>query len=322
MTITSGNRSAVARWIDDLERDGPQPDPRTDVDTRSLQARFPHLATVDTSDLGFDSDGVRLPARLYVDRANPPRRALVWVHGGGYIHGSIDSPEANWTSLELATRGIAVCSIEYRKALGGVTYPAPLLDVGAGWDAACTLFDHTGIFDQSGSRDVHLGGASAGANLATCLAVDRAGAGGRSPRSVVLLYPLVHAQLPTLSPELRATLWNVPDELVFTADDVAAFSENFVGSPEFTPVAFAGGRNLRGLPPTFILNAELDSLRASGEALARQLTEAGVDVTSYLHRGVAHGHVDDPTSTGAADAFERIAAWVLTGHDRPPVLRS
>lgn len=51
--------------------------------------------------------------------------ALVWVHGGAFIVGSLDQKEAHWPAIELASSGIPVFSVDYRPALNGVHYPTP-----------------------------------------------------------------------------------------------------------------------------------------------------------------------------------------------------
>ena len=78
-----------------------------------------------------------MPARLYRDAAAPASgRALVWVHGGAFIGGYLDMPEANWVALELAARGIPVLSVDYVKCLGDVHFPEPTDEVRAAWEHA------------------------------------------------------------------------------------------------------------------------------------------------------------------------------------------
>ena len=59
--------------------------------------------------------------------------AFVWVHGGAFIGGDLEFPEAHWVSLAIAARGFAVLSLDYRKSLRGVHYPVPSDDILDGW---------------------------------------------------------------------------------------------------------------------------------------------------------------------------------------------
>lgn len=107
-----------------------------------------------------------VPVRVYLP-ANPagarPRPLFVWCHGGGWVGGDLDMPEADATAREVCARsGAAVVSVDYRLATAGVHYPVPVDDVLAAWTWALQECSSWGASPQ---RAV-LGGASAGGNLA------------------------------------------------------------------------------------------------------------------------------------------------------------
>ena len=75
--------------------------------------------------------------------------------------------------------------LDYRKALHGVRFPAASNDVLGGWRWAVEHTDELGV----DVARLHLGGASAGANLVAGVAKRLRDGAGRAPASVVLAYP-------------------------------------------------------------------------------------------------------------------------------------
>lgn len=297
----------LADMILALETYGPPPETRPGLDTASLVAADPELAAVAIDDLVIDGPHGDVPVRRYRHADAPSGDALVWMHGGAWISGSIDQPEAHWVALTLAARGITVLSVSYRKALHGVKFPVPSDDVHAAWTWAT---EHAEELDAGWGR-LHLGGASAGANLAAGVAVRCAADGAEAPASLVLVYPLVHAATPEPSAELVETIARMAPAFSFTPEVVAALTEHYAGTVAATdPVAFAGNAELQGLPSTLIVNAEADELRASGEEFARQLRSAGIHVESTTEPGTFHGYLDDPSLAEAKTTLAKIERWI------------
>jgi acetyl esterase len=251
--------------------------------------------------------------RCYIP-AQPAGIGLVWLHGGAFCMGDLDVPEADWVSRTLAAEGITVVSVDYRLAVEGVHFPVPSDDVLAAWRWACSD-DRLGV----PADHWHLGGGSAGANLAASVALQVRDLGETPPRSTVLAYPVMHTVLPTAAAELQAKVAQLPAECRFTAEASRDLNLNYVGREELLthPYAFPANADLHGLPPALIINCDLDDLRASGEAYGAALALAGVDVAVVREVGVRHGHLNEPTLPGAIRTVARIAAWLtheqLTG---------
>ena len=286
----------AVRW---LAENGEPADPRTDIDTASLKRRFPRLAAVETADIRIDGPHGRLvPARLYRDAGAPASgRALVWVHGGAFIGGHLDMPEANWVALELAARGIPVLSVDYVKCLGDAHFPEPTDEVRAAWNHAVAHPDELfGVDPPAGL----LGGASAGGNLTAGAVAQLLHAGDSVPAGLVLVYPAVHPNGPAASEE------------VDPASLHGQLARNFAGSDEALrdPHAFAALGRVDGFPPTLVVVCEKDDLRPSGEAFAEQLEQAGIPVELHLERGADHGHINEPSDPTALRTIEAIADWI------------
>jgi acetyl esterase/lipase len=131
---------------------------------------------------------------------------------------------------------------------------------------------------------------------------------------VILAYPLVHPDLPTPRAELAEKLVALPDEARFPPEIVELLNLNYVDDPAHLahPYAFAGGKDLAGLPPTFILNSDADDLRSSGEQFGAELVAAGVDVLVLHEPGTRHGHLNEPENPRARRSIERMAAWITS----------
>jgi acetyl esterase/lipase len=153
---------------------------------------------------------------------------LVWMHGGAFIAGDVDMPEADWVARELAFRaGIVVISVDYRLCTGGVTYPVPHDDVVAAVRWARQNAQSLG----ANPGRLSIGGASAGANLAAGAALKLRDADGWQPAQLILAYPVAHAVVPVPSASLAALMTEVPEILRFPPATTHAFNVNYLGGP-------------------------------------------------------------------------------------------
>ncbi|MDL5351782.1 alpha/beta hydrolase [Microbacterium sp. zg-YB36] len=256
--------------------------------------------------------------RVYAP-AEPARVGLVWAHGGGFAGGDLDMPEADWVARQLADRGIAVVSVDYALA------PVP-----AGWTMPPAGNTRERLRYPVASEEVGfaftwavgsglvagpwaLGGASAGANLATGAALRLVHKGGPVPALVALAYPTLHAVQDAPDADLRALLDADPDADRFGPDVVRRMYENYLGgsldaADVYAVPGAATAAQLAGFPSVLMINGEADELRMSGEAFARSLSAAGVPIEAVTERGTQHGHLNRPDEAAASASIKRIAA--------------
>nr|WP_275001874.1 alpha/beta hydrolase fold domain-containing protein [Promicromonospora iranensis] len=289
--------------------------------------------SVPVADRVLDGPHGDLRVRVYEPAADVGRVAgLVWAHGGAFMHGDLDMPEADWVARSLAAVGVVVVSVDYQlapeldyrdpdtaDAAGGVRFPVASEEVtfAYGWARDAGL----GVGPDRWS----LGGASAGGNLAAGASLRLRDTGGPLPRSIVLAYPVAHYELPTPSPELAEKIAALPPERDFPPEAMRAMGANYLGHSDlpFSPYAHPGGQDLRGLPPTFVVTSDHDALRSSGEAYCAELAAAGVDVLLVREDSTYHGHLNEPDTAGAARSIARIATWLTadglvgTSHEPP-----
>jgi acetyl esterase len=242
------------------------------------------------------------------------------VHGGAFAFGDLDMPESDWVARSLAERGISVVAVDYQLApepevtgfpppnRAGVHFPVASEEVSAAFEWTVEHAEELGIT----ATHLSLGGASAGGNLAAGAALRARDIADVQPHSLLLAYPLVHAVLPPPHAELAAKIESLAPEHRFPPEIVGVLNLNYVLDPAHLthPYAFAGTQDLAGLPPTFVLNSDYDSLRSSGELFASELASAGVDVLVMREPGTKHGHLNDPELPEAERSIERMSAWL------------
>ena len=273
--------------------------------TEKLVEDFPLLGAVTFTDHEIPTTGDPVKVRAYDAAGGGSGIGFVWVHGGGFVFGHLDQDEAHWVALALAARGIAVVSVDYRKCLHGVHYPAPLNDVLGAWR---WTNEHAVELGMTPGR-IHLGGASAGGCLAAGVTKRVRDDEGPMPASCVLAYAVVHADLPEASAELREAMERAQVDGMF---EDGSLGHNYAGSQAATrdPYAFASNGDVSGQPPVYILNSEADRLRASAESYGYQLEAAGVRVRMEFEPETVHGHLNEPYSAGGQRSIHRIVRWL------------
>jgi acetyl esterase len=254
-----------------------------------------------------------VPVRVYLpDGDATDRPCLVWVHGGAFVGGDLEMPEADWTARQICERaGAVVVSVDYRLCNEGVHYPVPHDDVVAAFrwvrDTAAGLGVDPGR--------ISLGGASAGGNLSIGAALKLRDSDGQPPAALLPIYPVAHAVVPPASASLAAKMAEVPNLLRFFPPQMQWLNENYLGGPLSTADGYAFGANavLEGLCPTLVINAEYDDLRSSGEAFVAQCALAGVDVRQVTAVGMLHGFLNTrPDIEPVGQALDLMAEVVRT----------
>lgn len=252
-----------------------------------------------------------VPVRDYLPETRSTDRPLLWVHGGGFSAGGLDDGESDAPARAWAAAGRWVRTVDYRLAPrvsllrdhalreGPDRFPAGLHDV------ADVIIAST----AAAGTPVDAAGASAGANLVAAAALLLRDDDGPVPRRLALAYGTFHSG-PVPGSEVYDRLRGPLARWAFNPRMLLRMNRNYVGDDRLLVpgLAFPGGSDLHGLPPTLVVDADNDRLHASGRLFAAELREAGVDVREEELRAM-HGFLGFPRSAAFGAGARMIREW-------------
>jgi len=231
-------------------------------------------------DLTYPTDGGAQPLRIYTPIGDTgPLPIIVYYHGGGWVIADLDTYEASAMALAKKANAIVVAA-DYRKAPEN-PFPAAHDDAYAAYRWAV---ENSASFGGDSSR-VAVAGESAGGNLALNVAIRAHKEGVQMPLHMLLIYPIAGTDLdtPSYARNERASPLSKAG-MAWFLDKYASHSSDRQG-----PVLnLYGEADLSGLPPTTIVNAEIDPLESDGKLLADKLRAAGVETQREVYTGVTH----------------------------------
>lgn len=216
--------------------------------------------------------------RLYSPtRVAAPRPALIYIHGGGMIMGSIEGEHAT-AQMMCDELGMTIASVDYRKAPES-PHPAATEDCYAAAKWVFAQATELGI-----DRNViGIYGASAGGGLTLSVALKARDESGPDFKFMVPIYPMIDPRNESHSSHLvnDVGIWD-------RAGSIEAWSWYLNGQKPDQHSAPALAVNFRGLPPAYIDVGEMDMFRDENLDLVKKLGEADVRVEFHLWPGVYH----------------------------------
>jgi acetyl esterase/lipase len=231
--------------------------------------------------------------------AAPDGAVVLYLHGGGMVHGSLRTHAELVARLALAARA-RILFVAYRLAPEH-PYPAGLDDAKAAWSGLQAL----GI----PARRIVVAGDSAGGNLTLSLLVALRDAGGDLPAGGVLVCPWV---------DVDAEGGSIAENAELDWIDAAMLRDcrlAYLGDGAAPPLASPGHADLAHLPPVLAQVGGAEIFHDQVVAMAARARAAGTDVTLQVFPGMAHvwhaGGLKDPHVRPAIDAiagFVRVRA--------------
>lgn len=257
-------------------------------------------ADVETSERIIEWPGGTLALRIHRPRGSVAARAgVLYLHGGGFTVGRPSDYDGVCSTLAQES-GCVLVLPQYRLAPEH-PFPAAVDDA---WAALQWLARRGGDIGVDTDR-LLVAGDSAGANLATVLALLARDHGGPSLLRQTLVYPVVTGA-PGQFPSYQAfgEGYTLTNRLIERWSGGYLTNEADRSDWRAAPLL---AQDLSRLPPTLLLLAGLDPLHDEGLEYARRLAEAGSAVSLVDYPGLAHGFV----SMGGALATARLAVSQL-----------
>ncbi|MCI6770746.1 MAG: alpha/beta hydrolase [Oscillospiraceae bacterium] len=241
-------------------------------------------------------DGYEIPIRIYrSEKCETNGPCLFFMHGGGFIGGSIPPYDEVW-KVFVEKFSVPVVSAAYR-LMPEVTYPTPHED------CYCVLewiYQNAGTLGIDRTK-IFVTGDSAGGNLAQYCSTRAKGTD--MVKGQLLLYATLNifrtedkyykldGKNFVYEPKQKRLCRRITAQLEIMVNSFHKMNKKFgvtKPDPYCNPYTFDASGN----PPTFISVGALDFLKNDCIAWAHKLKDAGVPVKVVVYNGMGHGYIN------------------------------
>ena len=262
----------------------PQPKPQ-DILTK-LQSQTP----VDTSGVATTEKTITENGRtvkLYImkpEHVSGKPGILLFIHGGVWIVGNFQNHQRLLRDLVVGSGQIGVF-VEYTP-LPTAKFPTQMEE---SYAALKWVSEHADEIGADGGR-IAVAGNSVGGNMTAALSLIARDRNGPKIGYQILMIPATDASVDTASYHEYGTGRFLARSFMKYGWDLYASDAATRNNPYVSPLR-ASTEKLKGLPPALVITAENDPLRDEGEAYARKLKDAGVQVDAVRYNGTIHDFV-------------------------------
>ena len=270
-----------------------------------VKAREPfHLDLENISDTSVSGLGGDIPIRIYKPKAAGLLPAVVYLHGGGFVIGTLDTEDMICQALCNETICVVI-SVDYRLAPEH-PFPAAVDDTYSVLNWVHAQGDKISVDNSK----LALAGASAGASLSAACSLKLRD----EDKNLVCAQALFYGSMEKLELDSTQSMIDMADGPIIAADDILYYQAVYVDKEEdqSNPYAFPIlAKSHQGLPPTFLCVAEYDPVRDSGINYANKLIDADVSVELKLYKGMTHGFMSWLATVDTAKAaVEDASSWL------------
>jgi acetyl esterase len=266
------------------------------------------LAPCDIEDRTITQDGLDVPITI-VRPAGLKQKGPVFMffHGGGWILGDFPTHERFVRDL-VADTGFTAVFVNYTRS-PEAHYPTAITQAYAATKWVAENGDEINV----DGKTLAIVGNSVGGNMTGVVALMAKAKGGPALKCQVLFWPVTDANFETAS-------YNEYDEGYFLTKPMMKWMwDAYTTNPKQRMEIYASPlqattEQLKDLPPAMVQTAGNDVLRDEGEAYARKLDQAGVDVTAVRYEGLIHDY-------GLLNALSQVPAVRDALHQAGEMLR-
>jgi len=234
---------------------------------------------------------------------------IAYYRGGGWVIADLDTYDASASAIARKANAIVV----------SVDYPmAPEHKFPAAHDEAIEAYKYILKNAKGWGGDpakVAIVGESAGGNLAINTAIAARDQKLTAPVAVIAVYPVATTAMDTPSKKEDAAAKPLNTPMMAWFFDKVLNNESEKQDPRLNLVV----ANLKDLPPTTIVNAEIDPLRSDGDMLVEKMKSAGNDATHKVYSGVTHEFFGmDAVVAKSKEAQDFAVSQLQKGFGSPP----
>ncbi|WP_165005279.1 MULTISPECIES: alpha/beta hydrolase [unclassified Enterococcus] len=243
-------------------------------------------ALVDIEDMLIDTgEWGKINVRFVRPESNIEKLPVIfYIHGAGWVFGSAETHDKLVRELAVRTNSVVVFP-EYSRS-PEAKYPTAI-------EQNYSILQQLGNLAKTKNLDLNyltVAGDSVGGNMATVMTLLTKKRHGLPIHKQLLYYPVTDASFDTDSYHEFSENYFLTKEGMIWFWDQYTTDQNERAEITASPLR-ASLDELGGLPPAMILTGEADVLRDEGEAYARKLREAGVEVTQVRFQGIIHDFV-------------------------------
>jgi len=256
-----------------------------------------------------DADVEGMAAEWLRPAGAPTERALLYLHGGGYVIGSLNTHRALVGALAASCQ-LNTLAINYRKA-PEYPFPAALEDA---------LLAYNWLLSQGyEAHNMMIAGDSAGGGLGLALLLHLRDAGQPLPAAAIGLSPWIDLELPTATVQRRACQ---EESRVLEALEMQTWGSLYANNiPQTHPLLSPVKGKLHGLPPLLIQISDAEVLHDDVVRFCRKARVARVAVTLQVFEGLVHWwHLFWRFVPEARQALNRVGDFTRDVWAAPPVI--